>query len=619
MVDKIIKFITNPETRFGYLSKMGFYNKMSDEDFLKKEFYLKTGKELDLNNPKTFNEKMQWLKLHDRKSIYSTMVDKCEAKKYVADIIGEKYIIPTIGVYDTFDEINFDELPEQFVIKCTHDSGGIVICRDKSKFNKKIARKKIEKYLKRKYYYVHREWPYKNVRPRIIVEKYMEDKNNRSMRDYKFFCFGGEPKILYLSEGLENHSTARMSFYDMSMELIDCRRKDFAPLNYRPVPPKNFEKMKKLSAKLSRDIPHVRVDWYEIDGRLYFGELTFTTCAGMVPFADGGGWDEKMGSWVDLEMVNKENKKNKKNRLISIISPTYNSLQKVNRLIESISRQSYKRYEVIFVDDGSTDGTYEYLKGISAKNSQIQVFRKEHAGPGLARKFGYEKSRGELLFFVDSDDWLYADDSLAKINELFLKNDIDICIAPRKIFPSGKISTSLVGEPIKFGVYNLDILKKEQVCGGMGAKIFKRDKLRSEMFIGAYSLEDAFVTYNYLAVCDNIMYTDQFFQVINRSRDNRSLTRTEEYNLKTFPERARGLIAVSKGGLPEPVFVNMADVVFDVYCGYLKNGLGKQDSDTMRELEKIICRADLSGFRHNYSLKKRAVLWWLKHKPRVGK
>ena len=261
-------------------------------------------KRLNLKNPKTFNEKLQWLKLHDRKEIYTTMVDKYEAKKYVASIIGEEYIIPTLGVYDSFDDIDFSKLPNQFVIKCTHDSGGLVIVKEKNKLNIKEARKKINRSLKNNFYYNGREWPYKNVKPRIIIEKYMEDKNNDSRRDYKFFCFNGKPKIMYISEGLENHQTASMSFFDMNFDLTDCKRKDYKLLNSNIEKPITFEKMKKLACKLSLDIPHIRVDFYEIDGKVYFGELTFFTCSGFIPF-ENEEWDGKLGDMIELPIEKK--------------------------------------------------------------------------------------------------------------------------------------------------------------------------------------------------------------------------------------------------------------------------------------------------------------------------
>lgn len=154
---------------------------------------------LNLENPQTFCKKLQWLKLHNRKPLYTTMVDKAEAKKYVSSIIGEEYIIPTIAIWDSADKIDWDILPNQFIMKCTHDSGCIVICKDKSKLNKSDTYQKMKKGLKRHYFWQNREWPYKDVTPRIIVEEYMEDKKTRELRDYKFFCFDGSVKALFIA------------------------------------------------------------------------------------------------------------------------------------------------------------------------------------------------------------------------------------------------------------------------------------------------------------------------------------------------------------------------------------------------------------------------------------
>ena len=270
-----------------------------DQKYLKLKYRYLLKENIDFDNPTTFNEKLQWLKIHDRKDIYTTMVDKYEAKKYVASIIGEEYIIPTLGIYNTFDEIDFSKLPNQFVIKCTHDSEGLVIVKNKKELDISKTKKIIERALKYNFYYIGREWAYKNVKPRIIVEKYMEDKNETSMRDYKFFCFDGKPKLMYLSEGLENHNTACMSFYDMEFKLSDCERKDYKKLSYMPDKPKTFDLMKKYAGILSKDIPHLRVDFYEINGKLYFGELTFFTCSGMVPFKDEK-WNKILGSYIKL-------------------------------------------------------------------------------------------------------------------------------------------------------------------------------------------------------------------------------------------------------------------------------------------------------------------------------
>ena len=201
---KLKRYAFDKKYRFDINSKLGLHNRMSDEKFLKILYKNHMGKELDLESPATYNEKLQWLKLHDRKPEYTMMVDKAEVKNYVAEIIGEKYIIPTIGVWEKFEDINFEELPKQFVLKTTHDSGGVVICKDKCLFDVRAARKKLNRFLKRKYFNVKREWPYKNVKPRIICERYMEDPKTLELRDYKFFCFGGEAKLIFIASDRRN-------------------------------------------------------------------------------------------------------------------------------------------------------------------------------------------------------------------------------------------------------------------------------------------------------------------------------------------------------------------------------------------------------------------------------
>lgn len=300
-IDKIKGVIIDPRKRFSYLARLGFYNGMRDEKFIKKEYFLKMGERLNLEDPKTFNEKMQWLKLHDKKDIYTTMVDKAEVKKYVADVIGEEYIIPTIGVYDRFEDIDFDQLPQRFVMKCTHDSGGLVICKDKSKLDKKAARKKINKYLRRKYFYIHREWPYKNVTPRIIIEKYMEDKKDKELRDYKLFCFNGKFKIMFIATNRQGDGETYFDFFDENFKHLPFTNgHPNAPV--LPHRPARFKEMVKLAEKLSRGIPQVRVDFYDVNGKTYFGEMTFFHWSGLVPF-EPKEWDEKLGELIDLSLV----------------------------------------------------------------------------------------------------------------------------------------------------------------------------------------------------------------------------------------------------------------------------------------------------------------------------
>lgn len=293
------KLIMKDPTRFfQMLADNGLLTWMPDEMFLKIAYWLKLKKKLNLEEPKAFNEKLQWLKLHDRNPEYTRMVDKYEAKKYVAEKVGELHIIPTIGVWESFDQINFENLPNQFVLKCTHDSGGLVICRNKMKFDKRAARKKIQKCMKKNYYWIGREWPYKNVTPRIIAEKYMEDESG-SLIDYKFYCFNGKPEFLYISEGLENHQTARISFVTMDWKFAPFRRTDYTGFEQIPDKPKHFDRMAYIAGELSKGHPFLRVDLYEIGNDIYFSELTFSPNSGMMPFAPEN-YDRILGDMIVL-------------------------------------------------------------------------------------------------------------------------------------------------------------------------------------------------------------------------------------------------------------------------------------------------------------------------------
>lgn len=270
-----------------------------DELFLKIKFRLCLGYRLDLKNPRTFNEKLQWLKLNDKRPIYTKMVDKIEAKKYVAGLIGDDYIIPTIGEYDSPDDIPWNKLPDRFVLKCTHDSGGIVICKDKSKFEKRQAISKLKKAHNRTYYYQNREWPYKNVPHRIICEQYMVDESGYELKDYKFFCFDGEVKALFIAtdRGNEKEQT-KFDFFDADFNHLPILNGH--PNATKPISkPENFELMKDLASKLSKGHCHLRVDFYNIKGKVYFGELTFFHWSGFVPFVPEE-WDYKLGSYIHL-------------------------------------------------------------------------------------------------------------------------------------------------------------------------------------------------------------------------------------------------------------------------------------------------------------------------------
>ena len=262
-------------------------------------FKKKLGYPMDWENPKTYNQKLQWLKVHDRNPLYTTLVDKYEVKKYVSEKIGEQYIIPTLGVWSNFDEIDFDTLPDQFVLKCTHDSGGLIIVKDKSKLDKNAARKMFKMCLSRNPYDVSREWPYKNVKPRIIAEQYMEDEATAELRDYKFFSFCGEPKAMFIaSERASVTEETKFDFFDMEFNHLPFTN-GHPNATVAPAKPQNFEEMKLLASKLSEQLPQARIDFYEVNGKTYFGEITFFHWGGMKPF-DPIEWDYTFGSWIEL-------------------------------------------------------------------------------------------------------------------------------------------------------------------------------------------------------------------------------------------------------------------------------------------------------------------------------
>lgn len=280
------------------LMNLGIFNWLTDINFLKLKYRLVINKKLNIENYQTFNEKLQWLKLYNRNPEYTKMVDKYEAKKYVADIIGQEYIIPTLGVWDKFEDIDFDILPNQFVLKPTHTSGDIFICKDKEKINHKKLKKMVNKWLKRNYYFIHREWPYKYIKPRIIAEKYMETNEQKELIDYKFFCFNGNPKVILVCSERFSSDNMCETWFDENWNFLDIIESNHR-VNKKIKKPINFSQMMEFSKKLSRDIPFIRVDFYEINGKIYFGELTFFPAAGFEKF-EPEEWDKKLGNMLEL-------------------------------------------------------------------------------------------------------------------------------------------------------------------------------------------------------------------------------------------------------------------------------------------------------------------------------
>ena len=283
LIAKIVRL--NPK-RFAFLS---------DEQYIQLKFYDTFNRFMDFRAPRTFNEKLQWLKVHNHKPEYTTMVDKYESKKFIAERIGPEYIIPTLGVWDKFDDIDFDALPNQFVLKCTHDSGGLVVCSDKSTLDLEAAKKKIERCLSCNYYYMGREWPYKNVKPRIIAEQYMAD----DLRDYKLFCFDGVPRMTLVCSERFTKDGLKEDFYDEAWNHLNLQRPEHGNAILPIERPKQYELMKKLAAGLSGNMPFARIDFYEINEKVYFGEITFCPASSFEGFKPDE-WDLKLGEWIKL-------------------------------------------------------------------------------------------------------------------------------------------------------------------------------------------------------------------------------------------------------------------------------------------------------------------------------
>lgn len=285
---------------FYLLAVKGYLKWIPDKTFLKIEYLLNTHKKLNLKNPKTYNEKLQWLKLYDRNPDYSAMVDKYDVKKYVSEKIGEQYIIPTLGVWDNFDDIDFDMLPNRFVLKCTHDSGSIVKCNDKANFDIDGARRRINIHMKVNYYDAHREWPYKNIKPRIIAEPYIEDTETKELIDYKLFSINGKVKIISVVTDRYSKTETCMDYFDENFIHLPFAW-IYPNAKRTPKKPEGIEEMKMLAEKLSSGIPQVRVDFYVVDGKILFGEMTFFNGGGNSPF-EQEEWNEKLGEMLKLNM-----------------------------------------------------------------------------------------------------------------------------------------------------------------------------------------------------------------------------------------------------------------------------------------------------------------------------
>ena len=271
---------------------------LSDKMYLSVKYYSRFGKKMNWRQPQTFNEKLNWLKLYYRDPKLTTKADKYAVKELVANAVGQEYVVPCYGVYQDFGEIDFNQLPNQFVVKATHDSSGATVCRDKSQFDIEAAKAKFDMVMKRNWYYSSGEWVYKNIPHRIIVDKFLDDGREGELQDYKFWCFNGEPRLMYITNKGKN---IYENFYNMDFHAVEANH-GFPRTMPEYEKPKGFEIMKNLAEKLSKGIPFVRVDFFEVDDKVYFGEFTFYDWAGLKPFADEK-WDRKLGEWINLPSI----------------------------------------------------------------------------------------------------------------------------------------------------------------------------------------------------------------------------------------------------------------------------------------------------------------------------
>lgn len=294
-----MKLLTDADYRFLVLSNRGKYDSMPDEEYLKRKFKAFIGQELNLENPQTFNEKLQWLKLYNRRPEYTMMVDKYKVRDYIAEKLGEEYLIPLLDAWDDPDDIDFDALPNQFVLKCNHNSGlGMCICKDKSKLDIPKVKEELRKGLAQNYYLTSREWPYKDVPRKIICEKYMVDESGTELKDYKTYCFNGKAKMLMVVSDRFSGETVKASYFDRDRKQIPVEwGMEMAELT--PPKPEVFEKMCSMAEILAKDIPHVRIDFYLIGNKIYFGEITFFDGSGFDEIKPVE-WDYEFGKWITL-------------------------------------------------------------------------------------------------------------------------------------------------------------------------------------------------------------------------------------------------------------------------------------------------------------------------------
>ncbi len=280
-----------------YLASIGLFRLLADKPYLKLYYWARLGKRLPISRPQSFSAKTQWLKLYGRRHEYIKMVDKYAAKEYIAEKIGAEYVVPLLGAWDDFAGIDFCQLPDQFVLKTTHDSGGVIICRNKQAFDVRSARKKLNKHLKRKYYFLGREWPYKYVKPRIIAEKYLTDESGKELKDYKVHVFNGVPRLIHVDYG--RFVEHKRNFYTPEWQYCHIGMTYPNDASVQIERPERLDLMLELSRIIAKDIPYLRVDFYSVGQTIYLGEMTLYSNSGY-EVLQPEEYDMVLGGWLDL-------------------------------------------------------------------------------------------------------------------------------------------------------------------------------------------------------------------------------------------------------------------------------------------------------------------------------
>ena len=298
-VETVRKFFKDPGAALQMLSHAGLLFWLPDKTFLKLVYRVTFHRKLNLKDPKTYREKTQWLKLYHRDPLYTLLSDKYAMRDYTAQKLGEGYTVPLLGVWDRFEDIDFDKLPDRFVLKCTHDSGSTTICSDKASFNRKKAGAHFKKCLRRNFYLMSREWGYKNIRPRIIAEQYLADDSGCGIKDYKFTCMNGEPKYLFVCQNRGGEGGLQVDAYDMQLRHLPLKEENFKNSPKPFSKPESFDRMLEICKTLAEPFPLIRIDLYEVHGKVYLGEFTFYPTGGLHKF-NPEEWDEIFGSGITL-------------------------------------------------------------------------------------------------------------------------------------------------------------------------------------------------------------------------------------------------------------------------------------------------------------------------------